>query len=111
PKPAPIQEPPKAPGPPAPIEDPTEKVLAAITSAMGKEIEAAREADHRAAKLETARLAAVAESQRWKRRELLVRQQIAVLAQRAERLERDASALDAERDVLARERDVLKAAL
>ena len=42
---------------------------------------------------------------------MLVRQQIAGLTERAERLDRDAQSLDAERDVLARERDALKAAL
>jgi hypothetical protein len=100
-----------SPHPDAPVEAPTVKILAGMTSAMGKEIDATREADRRAAKLETARLAAVAESSRWKRRESLVKQQIATLTQRADRLEQDALALDAERDVLARERDVLKAAL
>ncbi len=51
-----------------------------------------------------------AESQRWKRREMLVRQQVANLARRADQLEHDALSADAERDVLARERDILKAA-
>ena len=82
-----------------------------MTRATRAEILAAQEADQRTAKLETARLAAVAESERWKRRELLVRQQVARLSQRADRLEQDASELDAERDVLAQERDALKAAL
>ena len=53
----------------------------------------------------------MAESRRWKRREMLVRQQIAGLAARADQLESAASTLDAERDVLAKERDALKAAL
>ena len=92
-------------------EDPTVKILAGMTSALGKELGAAREADRRAGKWETARRAALGESQRWKRREVLVRQQIAALTRRAEGLEQNASALDVERDVLARERDLLKAAL
>ena len=61
--------------------------------------------------LQAACESAVAESQRWKRREMLVRQQIAGLTDRAAQLERDAESLDAERDVLAHERDALKAAL
>ena len=54
---------------------------------------------------------AVAESDRWKRREMLVRQQIAGITAEAEKLEREADELDAERDVLERERDATKAAL
>ena len=69
------------------------------------------EADRRAAAIETARQTSVAESQAWKRREMLVRQQVAALSQRADKLEQEAITLDAERDVLARERDALKAAL
>ena len=69
------------------------------------------QADRRASALEAARAASEAESRRWKRREMLVRQQIAGLTARADQLETAASALDAERDVLAKERDALKAAL
>jgi hypothetical protein len=94
-----------------PPEDPTEKALAGLTKATAGELAAAQAADQRAAALETARIAAVAGSQRWKRREMLVRQQIAGLTARADQLENAASALDAERDVLAKERDALKAAL
>ena len=78
---------------------------------LASEIAAAREADQRSSKLEVARKSAVAESERWKRRELLVKQQISLLSKRAKDLEQDALELDAERDVLARERDILKAAL
>ena len=99
------------PVPAAPVEDPTIKVLAGLTRATATENAAAQEADRRTAKLEMARKAAVGESERWKRRESLVKQQIATLSQRAQRLEQDASELDAERDVLRRERDALKAAL
>jgi hypothetical protein len=97
--------------PAVPVQDPTTKVLAGMTLAIGAEIGAADEADQRTAKLETSRKAAVAESERWKRRELLVRQQIARLSQKAAKLEQETSEFDAERDVLARERDALKAAL
>ena len=48
----------------------------------------------------------------WKRREMLVRQQVATLSQAGgSSSSRTPSPLDAERDVLARERDALKAAL
>jgi hypothetical protein len=94
-----------------PPEDPTKTALAALGTATAKEIEAGAEADRRAASLRAASDRAVAESQRWKRREMLVRQQIAGLTERAERLDRDVQSMDAERDVLARERDALKAAL
>src|SRR5271156_1700871 len=56
-----------------PPEDPTIKALAGLTKATGLEIEEAQTSDRRALALETARQAAVAESRRGKRRELLVR--------------------------------------
>ena len=92
-------------------EDPTKKALAGLTKATGLELEAAHQADRRALALETASEASEAESRRWKRREMLVRQQISGLTARADQLESAASLLDAERDVLAKERDALKAAL
>ncbi|HEX3449803.1 MAG TPA: bZIP transcription factor, partial [Isosphaeraceae bacterium] len=95
---------------PAP-EDPTKMAVAGLTNATGQEIAEAERSDGRAMALETARRASVAESRRWKRRELLVRQQIASLTDRANQLESETESLDAERDVLAHERDALKAAL
>ena len=86
-------------------------MLAGLTKATGLEVEAAQQADRRASALEAAREASEAESRRWKRREMLVRQQIDGLTARADQLESAASLLDAERDVLAKERDALKAAL
>ena len=112
-----LREPAVAPKPPEPVaavpppEDPTKKALAGMARATAREIEAGQQADRRALALEAAREASAAESRRWKRRELLVRQQIAGLAARADELENAVSALDAERDVLATERDALKAAL
>jgi type IV secretory pathway VirB10-like protein len=97
--------------PPPPPVDPTTKILASLSSATARETAAAQQADRRAEALEQARQRAVAESQKWKRRELLVRQQVAALNTRAEELETSANILDAERDVLAHERDALKAAL
>ena len=110
-KPAIAQKPPDPPKAQPPPEDPTEKAVAGLKNATGREIDESQRSDRRAATLETARQASVAESRRWKRRELLVRQQIAGLTDRANQLESDADSLDAERDVLARERDSLKAAL
>ncbi len=99
------------PAPPPEEEDPTQKAIAPLAAAKAKEIEAAEATDSRTASLEAAYRSAVAESQLWKRREMLVRQQIAGINVQAEKLERDADALDAERDVLERERDATKAAL
>ena len=53
----------------------------------------------------------MAQSERWRRRELLVKQQVASLADRARKIDRQIDTLAAERDVLARERDALKAAV
>ncbi len=111
PKPAIVQQPPQPVEVLPPPEDPTKKVLAGLARATGLEVEAAQQADRRASALEAAREASEAESRRWKRREMLVRQQINGLTARADQLESAASLLDAERDVLAKERDALKAAL
>lgn len=100
-----------SPPPSPPVEDPTIKLLAGLAQATGIEIEAARAADRRTGKLETATRAAIADSDRWKRRELLVRQQVSALTKRAKQLEQGDLELEAERDVLAQERDALKAAL
>src|SRR4029077_19982129 len=87
------------------------KALAALSMATAREIEEARQADRRAASLEQSRQRAASESERWRRREMLVKQQLAALAQRARKIDREVDTLASERDVLARERDVLKAAL
>ncbi len=97
--------------PPPPAEDPTKKALAELGTATAHELEEARKADRRADSLEQARQTAVAESQRWRRREMLVKQQLTALAQKAHKIDREIDVLAAERDVLARERDSLKAAL
>ena len=115
PEPPPLESPAIAkqpvPSPAPPEEDPTQKAIASLAAAKAKEIEAAQAADNRASGMEGAYRSAVAESDRWKRREMLVRQQIAGINVQAEKLERDAVALDAERDVLEHERDATKAAL
>ena len=94
-----------------PAEDPTKKALETLAAATAKEAQAAQDADRRARSLEEGYQSATAESDRWKRREMLVRQQIAGITAEADKLEREADALDAERDVLERERDATKAAL
>src|SRR5208282_3442021 len=105
----PAPSPPKAPSPPP--EDPTKKALAELPATTAQEIEAARQADRRTELLEKARLNVVAESERWRRREMLVKQQVSALADRARKIDKQIDTLAAERDVLAKERDALKAAV
>ncbi len=105
-----LPQPPRPPSPAA-ADDLTKNAVAKYSAAMSVEIAALEAADRRVQRFETGRKSAIAESERWKRRELLVRQQIDGLSRRAIQLEDTANALDAERDVLARERDALKAAL
>jgi outer membrane biosynthesis protein TonB len=109
--PAVAEKPAPPPPPDPPVEDPTKKAIASLTTATEKETKAAEEADRRASALEKGYRSAVAESDRWKRREMLVRQQIAGITADAVKLEREADELDAERDVLERELDATKAAL
>src|SRR4029077_12081477 len=90
---------------------PTKKALASLSLATEKETKAAVEADRRASALDQGYRSSLAESDRWKRREMLVRQQIAGITAQAEKLERDADEFSAERDVLERELDATKAAL
>ena len=99
------------PSPPPPAEDPTKKAVAALEAAAAKENQSAAETDRRTLAMEQGYRSAAAESDRWKRREMLVRQQIASITAHAVKLEREADLLDAERDVLERERDATKAAL
>jgi hypothetical protein len=105
--------PPEPPVRPKPVsaEELTKQALAKLSAAISTEIAAREASDRRAESFEAGRKSAIAESERWKRRELLVRQQIDGLNKRALELEDTTNALDAERDVLARERDALKAAL
>ncbi len=65
-------------------EELTEQAVARLSAAISTEIAALETADRRVQQLEAARKTAIAESQRWKRRELLVRQQIDGLSRRAE---------------------------
>jgi hypothetical protein len=97
--------------PSLPPEDPTKKALAELAATTAQEIEAARQADRKTESLEKARLGVVAESERWRRREMLVKQQVSALADRARKIDKQIDTLAAERDVLAQERDALKAAV
>jgi hypothetical protein len=108
---APIVTEQSAPPPQPPVEDPTKKAIASLATSRESETKAAADADRRASALEKGYRSAVAESDRWKRREMLVRQQIAGITAEAEKLEREVDELDAERDVLERELDATKAAL
>ena len=92
-------------------EDPTKKALAELAASTIQEVEAARQADRKTASLEQAGQSAIAKSKRWRRREMLVKQQVSALADRAGRIDQQIDTLAAQRDALARERDVLKAAI
>ncbi len=109
---APASPPPAPPRAPAPVpEDPTRKALAELQATAEQELAAAHQADRRAKELERARVQAVAESERWQRREMLVKQQVSSLVERAKQIDQQIDSLAAERDVLAQERDALKAAV
>ena len=94
-----------------PRRTPPRRRLAELAATTAQEIEAARQADRRTESLEKARLGVVAESERWRRREMLVKQQVSALADRARKIDKQIDTLAAERDVLAQERDALKAAV
>ncbi len=105
----PAPSPRNAPSPPP--EDPTKKALAELAATTAQEIEAARQADRRTESLEKARLGVVAESERWRRRVMLIKQQVSALADRARKIDQQIDTLAAERDALAQERNALKAAV
>ena len=97
--------------PPPPPEDPTKPALARLKAQEAEQRRAAHVADRKAEALETARQVAVADAQRWRRREALVRGQVDRLDAKARDLEMEADSLAMERDALGRERDVAKAAV
>ena len=112
PAPSPVTEPepdePEPPPPPAP-EDPTPKVIAKLTSAEAEQLLEASRADRKAEALEAARKDAVAQSERWRRRESLVRLQLETLDTKVRKLETEVDELALERDALEKERDARKA--
>jgi hypothetical protein len=114
PQPRPEPPPPQVvvtPPPPPPPEDPTPKAVAKLAQQTTEQRRAATEADRQAEALERARRAAVAESEKWRRRESIIRAQVESVSDAAQKLEMEADALAMDRDVLARERDAAKAAL
>lgn len=108
---------PEAPQTPPPVavqpppEDPTPPALARLSAQEAEQRAAAREADLKAEALATARRAALAESQKWRRREAVVRGQVDRLDDKARALELEDDSLAMERDALATERDAAKAAV
>jgi len=103
-------EPVPPPEPEPPQEDPTEKALAQLAEATQREIAETRRLDQRLRELEAARRAAVAQSENWRRRDMLVKRQIAEMTRKAQTIDHQADQYAAQRDVLARLRDNLKAA-
>ncbi len=118
PPPKPAPSPPRAPrvevaeaeepDPPAP-PDPTPAVLAKLTSAEAEQLLEASRADRKASAMEEARKSALAESERWRRREALVHAQLDSLDGKVRKMEGEVDALALERDALERERDARKA--
>jgi hypothetical protein len=107
-----VQPPPIAPKPapapsqpPTPVEDPTPKILTRLASGTAEQTEAAAAADRRVESLDRARQVARAESDQWKRREMLIRDQISSLENRAQQIEAESEMIALERDVLARQRE------
>ena len=94
-----------------PPEDPTKKVLERLTLAQAEQVLETQLIDRRAEDQETAGRTALADAERWKQQEVLMRSQLDGQAEQAQRIESEADALALERDVLARERDAAKAAL
>ena len=114
PTPAPVvAEAPKlpAPEPAPPPEDPTPKALAALASAEAEQLLEASRANRKAQALEEARLAALAESERWRRRQSLIHSQLGTLEGKVRKVEVDLDAMALERDALEREIDARKAAI
>ena len=111
PKVAQARKPAESPKPQPPPVDPTKKALAELEGATARELEEIKKADRRTEAMEKARQAAVADSARWRRRETLIRSQVASLTEKAKKIEQQVGEIDLERDALARERDALKAAL
>ena len=101
-------EEPEPPAAPAPI-DPTPAALAKLTSAEAEQLLEASRADRKSAALEEARKSALAESERWRRREALVHAQLDSLDGKVRKMEGEVDALALERDALERERDSRKA--
>ncbi len=108
PKPAPEPIEPEPPAEAAPV-DPTVAAVAKLTSAEADQLLEASRADRKVVALEEARKGAVAESERWRRRESLVHAQLDTLDGKVRKMESELDELALERDALERERDSRKA--
>jgi len=108
--PEPEPEPP-SPRKTAPAVDPTATALTVFARRVAEQRQGAAAADRRAEALGAARRVAAADSERFRRRESLVRAEVERIADQAQGLEAKADALAAERDALAAERDASKDAL
>ncbi|WP_422930552.1 hypothetical protein [Singulisphaera sp. PoT] len=109
-EPDPIPDPaPVAPQPPP--MDPTKVELAKLAVEESEQLVATQAADRRAAELEQSKQNALAEVDRWKRREQAIRAQANMINRKSYELEQEADELAEQRDVLARERDISKAEL
>ncbi len=103
-------EPEVEPPPPPVVQDPTPRALAKLTSAEADELLETSRADRKAAALDEARKAALAESERWRRRQSLIHAQLGSLDGKVRKLENQVDELALERDALEKERDARKAA-
>ena len=102
---------PKPVEPALPPVDPTPKVLAGLTAAEAEQLLEASKANRKAQALEAARQAAVAESERWRRRQSLIHAQIDTLESKVRKVEVNLDQMALERDALQRELDARKAAV
>jgi len=100
-----------SPPPPRPAEDPTRTAVAKLGGLEAEELLEARAADRRTTALEKSTAKALAEVERWKRREQTVKNQADALDQKTRAVEQEVDALELERDVLAKELEASKAAL
>ena len=95
---------------PPPV-DPTPKVLADLTAAEAEQLLEASQANRKAQALEKARQAALAESERWRRRQSLIHAQIDTLESKVRKVEVNLDQMALERDALQRELNERRAAV
>jgi hypothetical protein len=103
--------PPPAPMAAKPPEDLTRPIVDGLKAKRDEQARLADEATRQADALESARKAAMAESDQWRSKESATRAQIEEIRAKADQLEQRADELAHLRDVLAQERDAAKAAL
>ena len=106
--PEPEAEEPEGPAGPPP-EDPTKPILAKLLQAEADQLLEASKADTKAASIEAATKKAALETEKWRRRESLVRSQLDTLQTQLHKLETKADELTLERDALEKELEIRKA--